>query len=108
MDYSSPETIEKEDRSLLLKKISKIDQNYVDNICKNWTPEILYLSKFSSIYLRLLFNKDFARSQYEILKKKKIFVKIMFFLKINFLTFIVLRALNKLKNVFLTLSPFRN
>ena len=56
------------------EKITKIDQNYVDNICNNWAPEILYLSKFLSIYLRLLFNKDFAKSQYKILKIKYRFV----------------------------------
>ena len=108
VDYSFPTNIQKEDRSLLLEKISKIDQNYVDNICNNWSPEILYLSKFLSIYLRLLFNKDFARSQYKILKKKKRFFKVMFFLITNFLTFVLLRSSNKLKNIFLTLSPFRN
>jgi len=106
VDYSFPKSIEKEDRSLLLEKISKIDQNYVDNICKNWVPEILYLSKFSSIYMRLLFNKDFARSQYKILKKKKRFVIITYFLIRNLLAFFVLRALKKLRKIFLILNPF--
>ena len=96
-DLTLPYDFEKQDNSSLLKKISNLDQKYIDNICMSWYPEILYLKKFTSIYLRLLLKKDFAKLQFKLLIKKKRFLKVGYHVLKNSLIILIVKILRKLR-----------
>lgn len=100
-DIKIIDSFEIKDQRFILEKIANISQFNIDQICKIWYPEKLYLKDFVSIYIRLLLMPPFAKNQFKLLLKKNKFLIVTWLVLKSLIILLIEKFLiKKFKNFF--------